>query len=195
MKKANVTTNAKNKNNGFEWYVHYTPAINQQARLSKQILRKTPTEFQYVKRSVFMKKVNTRNFWTFELGTQEGININTRIIVGFQQRDRQDSQKLNIDTFYRPPVTSAQGTIGTEKYPDSAILLNYDDDYYSKRDGQIREASRALTKDDILKPYISDHDFRSSKVNAAGETTNDNGYNLYVFDIRYKKSSESAQPI
>ena len=44
------------------------------------------------------------------------------IVVGFQQRDWQDSPNLNNDAFYRPPVTSAQSIIGTENYPDSAIL-------------------------------------------------------------------------
>ena len=49
-------------------------------------------------------------------------------MIGFQQNDRQHDQNLNNDTFCRPPVTSAQCIIGTEKYPDSAILLNYNDD-------------------------------------------------------------------
>ena len=46
-----------------------------------------------MERSAFMKEVNTQKFWTFPLGNQEGINIPTLSIVGFQQRDRQDSQK------------------------------------------------------------------------------------------------------
>ena len=75
-----------------------------------------------------MTEVTTQIFWTFELGTQEGIKVPTWNIVGFQQRDRQDSQNLNNDTFYRPPVTSAQWIIGTENYPDSTILLNFDDE-------------------------------------------------------------------
>ena len=58
-----------------------------------------------------MKEVNTQNLCSFELGTQEGINVPKYIIVGFQQRD---SQNLNNDTFYRPPVASAQCIIGTE---------------------------------------------------------------------------------
>ena len=62
-----------------------------------------------------MKEVNTQNLWTFELGTQERINAPFWIVVGLQQRDRQDSQSLNNDTFYRPPVTSTQCIIGTEK--------------------------------------------------------------------------------
>ena len=52
-----------------------------------------------------------------------------------------------------------------KKYPDSGNLLNYVDDVYSQGYGQIKEASEALTKDDILKPYMNDHDFRSSNNN------------------------------
>ena len=49
-----------------------------------------------------------------------------------------------------------------QKHPDSAILLNYNDDDYSQGYSQIKEALRALTKDDILEPYIRHHNFRSS---------------------------------
>ena len=42
------------------------------------------------------------------------INIPIWIIIGFQQRQRQNSQNLNNDTFYRPAVKSAQCIIGTE---------------------------------------------------------------------------------
>ena len=68
-------------------------------------------------------------------------------------------------------------------------MLNYDDDDYSQGYGQIIEAFRVLTKDDILKPYKSDHDFRSFN------DGNNIGHNLYVLDIRYQKKFESAQPI
>ena len=41
----------------------------------------------------------------------------------------------------------------------------------------------------MLKPYMSDHVFRSSN-------DSDNiGYNLYVFDLQYQKYLESVQPI
>ena len=63
------------------------------------------------------------------------------------------------------------------------------DDDYSQGYGQIKEAFRTLTEDDILYPYISDHDFRSSN---EGDNI---GYNLYVFDIRYQKNLEAAQSI
>ena len=94
-----------------------------------------------------------------------------------------ESKKRN---FYTPPVISAQCIIGTEKYPDSASLLNYNNADYSQGYSQIKQALRALTKDDILKPYICDHGFRSSS------DSNNIGYNLYVFDIGFQKNFESA---
>ena len=156
------------------WYVpHYTPSIQQQSTISKQILSKTPTELRYVEGSVFLKVVNNQNLWKFELGSHENMNVPIWINIGFQQRNRQDSQNLNNDTFCRLPVVSAQCIIGTEKYPDAGILLSYDDDDYSQGYHQTKEAFRALVKDNILQPYLSEADFRTSNVVA-----NDMGYNL-----------------
>ena len=190
LNKGNAISNVKIKINAIEWYVpHYTPSMQQQSIFSKQILNKTPTQIQYPERSVFMKEVNTQNFWTFELGTQEGINIPTWVFVAFQQNDGQHDQNLNKDTFIRLPVISAQVVIGTERYPDSAILLNYEDDDYSQGYGQIKEAFKVFTKDDVPQPYISEDDFRSSNEG------NNIGYNIYAFDIRYQKNFENAQPV
>ena len=72
------------------------------------------------------------------------------------------------------------------KNPDSGILLIYGDDDYSQGYGQSKETFRALTKDIILQPYISDIEFRSSN------DDNDIGYNFYIFYIRYQKNLESA---
>ena len=69
-------------------------------------------------------------------------------------------------------------------------MLNYDDDVYAQGNSQIKEAFRALTKENILQRYLSDDDFRSSKVRA-----DDVGYNLYVFDISYQKNFTNSQPI
>ena len=79
-----------------------------------------------------MTEVNNQNLWNFELGSHESMNLPIWIIIGFQQRDRQDSQNLNNDTFYRLPVVSPQCVIGTEENPNAGILLNYDDDDYSQ---------------------------------------------------------------
>ena len=179
MNETNATAIGKLKNNSIDSYVpHYTASLKEQGVLMKQITDKIPTELRYVERSVCMKKVNTQNLWSFELNTQEGVNVPIWITVGFQQRDRQHDQDLKNDTFYRPLVTSAQCLIGTEKYPDSAILLTYNDDDYSQGYGLIKQAFKALTKVDILEPYTSDNGFRTSN------DGNNIGYSLYVFDIR-----------
>ena len=190
LNKDNAVANGRVKISSFDWYVpHYSVNLEEYTKLMTQIKKNTPTLLHYIERSVFMKELNTQNLWTFELGTQEGVNVPIWIFVAFQQSDRQNDQNMNNDTFYRPPVTSAQCIIGTEKYPNGAILLNYEDDDYSQGYGQIKEAFKALTKDNILQPYISEHDFRSSNEG------NIIGYNIYAFDIRYQKKFESSQPI
>ena len=151
LNKAAATNNAKVKINRLDWYVpHYSPNLEEYNKLMNQIKKNSPTLLHYPERSVFMKEVNTQNLWTFELGTQESINVPLWIFVAFQQNDRRNDQNLNNDTFYRPLVTSAQCIIGTEKYPDSGILLNYNDDDYSQGYGEIKEAFKDLTKDNLL---------------------------------------------
>ena len=86
-------------------------------------------------------------------------------------------------------MISAHVVIGTERNPDSALLLNFEDDDYSQGYGQIKEAFRALTEDDMLKPYITEDDFTSSNEG------NNIGYNIYAFDLRYQKNFENAQPV
>ena len=147
LNKIAAVNNDKVKINSLDWYVpHYSPNLEEYEKLMIQIKKNTPTLLHYPERSVFMEEVNTQNLWTFELGTQEGINVPIWIFVAFQQNDRQNDQDLNNDTFYRPLITSAQCIIGTEKYPDSGILLNYNDDGYSQGYGQIKEAFKALKK-------------------------------------------------
>ena len=136
-----------------------------------------------------MEEVNNRNLWNFEIGGQESMNVPVWIFIGFQQRNRQDSQNLSNDTFCRIPVVSAQCVIGTDKFADTELILNYDDDEYSHGYSQIKEVFRALTKDNILQPYISDDNSRTSNVRA-----DDVGYSLHVFDIRYQKNSTNNQP-
>ena len=110
----------------------------------------TPTELRYVEGSVFIKEVNNQNIWNFKLGSRESMNVPIYIKTGFQQRVIQDSLNLNNDSFCRLAITSCQGKISSHKYPDSSILLNYDDGGYSQGYSQIKEAFRAFTKDDIF---------------------------------------------
>ena len=68
-----------------------------------------------------MKEVVNQNMGNFELRSQETMNVPIWIIIEFQQRDRQDLQKLNNDTFCRLPVTSTECSFGTEK----TLMLAY----------------------------------------------------------------------
>ena len=182
MNKDNAVANGRVKINSLDWYVpHYSPNLEEYNKLMNQIKKNSPTLRHYPERSVFMKEVKTQNLWTFDLGTQESSIVPIWIFVALHQNDRQNDQNLNNDTFYRPLVTSAQCIIGTEKYPDSGILLNYNDDDYSQGYGQIKEAFKALTKDNLLQQYISEHGFRSSKGG------NNIGYNIR---FRYKISEK-----
>ena len=93
LQKDTGLTNAKVKINSLDWYVpHYTANLEEYTKLMTQIDKKTPTLMHYVERFVFMKEVNTQNLWTFELGTQESINLPVWIFVAFQQSDRQNNQ-------------------------------------------------------------------------------------------------------
>ena len=155
LNKGKAINNAKINFNSMDWYVpHYLPSLNHEKLLMSQIVKKN---LRYVERSAFKKELNTQNIWTLELGTQDGVKVPIWVILGFQQKDWQHDQNLNNDTFYRPPVISAQCIIGTEKNPARATLLNNDEDDYSQGYAQIKETCRALSKDDKVKPYISDN--------------------------------------
>ena len=117
LNKDNAVGIGKIEINSLDWYIpHYSPNLEEYNNLMIQIKKKTPTLLHYPERSVFMKEVNTQNLWTFEFGTQEGVNVPIWIFVAFQQNDRQNEQNMNNDSFHRPQVTSAQCIIGTEKY-------------------------------------------------------------------------------
>ena len=53
----------------------------------------------------------------------------------------------------------------------------------------MKEAFKALTKGYILRPFISEDDFRSSK------DGNNIGYNIHRFDIRFQKNFESGPSV
>ena len=93
LNRDNTTSNAKVKVNALKRCVpNYTPNLEKYIKLMNQIAKKTPTELDYPEKSVFMKEV----FWTFELGTQEGINVPIWIYVVLQHSDGQHDQNLKI---------------------------------------------------------------------------------------------------
>ena len=188
LQKAEAIADARIKIDNIHWYVpHYTTSIPQKGIISKQISSKTPTELRHIEGSVFTKEkksasmeLQIRKSRKHECSYMENCWISTTRSAG--------SQDVNNDTFCRLPVVSAQYITGTEKLPDAAILLNYDDDDYFQGYGQIEEDFRAWTKDDILQTYISDQDFRSFNEG------NDVGCNLYVLDIQSQENFTAAKP-
>ena len=87
MNRAPAINDAKIAISSLDWCVrHYTPGIEQQHILSEQILSKSTTELRYVRRFIFIKGAIYQNYWTFELGTQERVNMPIWIISGFQQK-------------------------------------------------------------------------------------------------------------
>ena len=62
--KAGGIADARIKIDQIHWYVpQYTPSIQQQSIISKQIFSKTPSELRYVERSVSKKQANNQNLW------------------------------------------------------------------------------------------------------------------------------------
>ena len=146
-------------------------------------------ELRSLEWSVCMKEVNNQNLWIFGLSSQESMNVLIWIIVGFQQRDRQNSRDSGNDCFCWLPVTSAQCTIGAKKNSDGSILSNYNDDECSQSYAQIKEVFRTLTKHDILQTHINDEDFRSSNTGLLAV-----GYSFHVFDICHQQYFTACQP-
>ena len=72
----------------------YIPGIQQKGVLSKQIQSKRPTELESFERTVFMKKYLIRIYGTssWVVKSQQSMNAPIWIIIGFQQRERQNSK-------------------------------------------------------------------------------------------------------
>ena len=103
------------------WYFpHYVPSLENQQLVLNQILNEDPTELSFTERTVFRKDVNTNNNWTFELDNS-GESTPTFLLVGFQARNKIDSQTHDNATFDRLGISNAVCEIGSEKYPDDGI--------------------------------------------------------------------------
>ena len=79
-----------------------------------------------------MNYIGNQNLWVFELCSQQERSVPKNINLGSPQIDRQDSQDLFNCSFCTLPITSVQGIISTENYPDVGHMLNFDDDGYSQ---------------------------------------------------------------
>ena len=169
------------------WYIpHYVPSLENQQLVMDQILNKDPTELFYTERTVFRKGVNTNNSWTFELGDAGGNSNNEScpvfVIVGFQARNKIDSQIHKNATIDRLPISNAVCKIGSEKYPDDGIECDYDRDKYDQACSEIQNFYFLHSETNLLNPFIDLHKFRTN-------------YNFYVFDLSKQKDYIASQPI
>ena len=71
LDKAVGIADARIKVDHVRWYVpRYTLSTQEQGTLSKQILKRTPTELKYFEQNVSIKEVKNQNLWNFEVGSQ-----------------------------------------------------------------------------------------------------------------------------
>ena len=132
--RATAVSAAKIDIKDISWYIpHYVPSLENQQLVMNQSLNKDPFELFYTERTVFRKDVNTNNNWTFELGNS-GTSTPIFVIVGFQARNKIDSQTHDNAVFDRLPISNAVCKIGSEKYPDDGIERDYDRDKYDQYD-------------------------------------------------------------
>ena len=121
------------------WYIpHYVPSIENQHFVLNQILNKDPTDLYYTERTVFREDVNTNNNLTFELGNS-GESTQTFVIVGFQARNKIDSQTHDNAVFDQIPISNVVCKIGSEKYSDDGIECDYDRDKYDQAYSEIEK--------------------------------------------------------
>ena len=79
-----------------------------------ELQNKDPNELYYMERNVFRKDVNTNNNWTFDLG-KSGESTPTFVVVGFQARDKSDSQTHDNAMYDRLSISNAVCKIGSGK--------------------------------------------------------------------------------
>ena len=168
------------------WYIpHYVPSLENQQLVLNQILNKDQTELFYSKRTFFRKDVNTNNNWTFELGNSGGEaaqSTPTWVFVGFQARNKIDSQTLDNATFDRLLIPNAVCKIRSEKYSDDGKECDYDRDKHDQTYSEIENFYKLHSETNQLNPFIDLHKFRRS-------------YNFYVFDLSKQKDQIASQPI
>ena len=174
------------------WYIpHYVPSLENQQLVMDQILNKDPTELYFTERTVFRKDVNTNSNWTFELGNAGGISNNGGsyrescpifVIVGFQARNKIDSQVHDNAVFDRLPISNPVCKIGSEKYPDDGIECDYDREKYDQAYSEIQNFYHSNSETNLLNPFIDLNKFRTN-------------YNFYVFDLSKQKDHIASQPI
>ena len=122
------------------------------------------------------------DLWTFELGIESSKNIPSWIIIGFMKDEKFDSQLHDNSVFDWLPISQAVCRLGSDRYPNDYINLDYSRNNFHEAYYQIENFFLKHSGDRLMKPFIGPNSFRTS-------------YNLYVFDISSQKDHIGAQPI
>ena len=145
------------------WYIpHYVPNLENQQLVIDQNLNEDPIKLHYIERVVFRKDVKTNNSWIFELGNSNNESCPIFVLVGFQTRNKIDSQTHDNAVFVRLSVSNAVCKIGSEKYPDDGIECDYDRDKYDQAYSEIENFYQLKSETNLLNPFIDLHKFRTS---------------------------------
>ena len=88
-------------------------------------------------------------------------NLKKEIFSLKTRRKKLQWPKQINDSFYRPPVTSAECLPKTEKYLEDSINLNYPEYEYCQGYGQNASLFRHFTKDDIFRRHRTQEDFKT----------------------------------
>ena len=142
------------------WFIpHYVPSIENQQLVLNQILKKDPTDMSFTERTVFRKDVNTNNNWTYVVGIS-GESTPTFVIVGFQARNKSDSQTHDNAVFDQNPISNAVCKIGSEKYPNDGQECDYDRDKCDQACNEIGNIHQLKSETNLLNPISDLHKFR-----------------------------------
>ena len=106
----------------------------------------------------------------------------TFVTVGFQARNKIDSQTHDNATFDRLPISNAVRKIYSEKYPVDGMECYYDGDNYREAYHEIENFYRLYSETNLLNPFIDLHKFRTI-------------CNFDVFDLFKQKDHITSQSI
>ena len=93
-----------------------------------------------------------------------------------------DNQEQDNSVFDWLPISQAVCRLGSDRYPNDYINLDYSRNNFHEAYYQIENFFLKHTRDRVIKPFIGPNSFKEF-------------YNLYVFDITYQKDHISSQPI
>ena len=160
----------------------YTLSLDNDAAITSYLTGDSRTSMSFIERSMNSLAITQNNEWTHTLGVKSGIDRPIYVIVGFKTTARRaEAQNQNGGVFDNCPVMSANVKVGTDRFPDDGINVDYTVGDYDEAYRFVKEfKSHYLSSPH--QPFITYREFKSL-------------YNIYVFDLRFQKEEMSAQPI